>query len=340
MFYLYKLIFLTILFLGTMITMSSQSWMGIWMGLEINLLSFIPLISMKNNSLSTESSIKYFLSQALASSIFLFSIMMIIMKNKFSNDLIMFNQSFLLMLNSSILLKLGAAPFHFWFPEIINGLNWMNSMILMTWQKIAPMIILSYSMKMNMFIYLVIIFSAFIGSIGGINQMSLRKILAYSSINHISWMLSAMLINESMFFMYFLIYSILSMSIIMMFNMFKFFTLKQIYSMNNSYFIKFFLFLNLLSLAGLPPFLGFLPKWMIIQLMSTNNFFMIFFMIMMSLITLFFYLRIMYSSIMIANNEMNFMLFNLSNLNKLLINLLSFISIFSLILYSIMFNFF
>nr|YP_010166712.1 NADH dehydrogenase subunit 2 [Oreodytes davisii]QRV62816.1 NADH dehydrogenase subunit 2 [Oreodytes davisii] len=342
MFIIYKLVFISTLCLGTIITMSSFSWLGAWMGLEINLLSFIPLISMKNNPYSSEASIKYFLIQALASSIFLFSIIMIISKSKMINELFFFDKMLFMLLNSAILLKLGAAPFHFWFPEIIEGMNWMNSMILMTWQKIAPMVILSYSIKFNQFILIIIILSTLIGSIGGLNQISLRKILAYSSINHIGWMLSTFIVNEMMWIMYFMIYSFLSISIISILNKFNIYLLKQMFLMiSKNYLIKFFLVLNLLSLGGLPPFLGFFPKWMVIQNLSLNNFLLLMFMIMMTLITLFFYLRIAYSSIMISNNEMNFtMIMDKNNFNNMFINLTSFLSINGLILYTILINFY
>nr|QRW36332.1 NADH dehydrogenase subunit 2 [Hydroporus kasyi] len=342
MFFIYKLIFISMLFMGTIITISSYSWLGVWMGLEINLLSFIPLINMKNNQFSSESSIKYFLIQALASSIFLFTIIMFISKSKMINELYYFNKTLMMIMNSTILLKLGAAPFHFWFPEIIEGLNWMNSIILMTWQKIAPMMILSYTMKLNYFIYFIIILSTLIGSIGGLNQISLRKILAYSSINHIGWMLSSFIMNEIIWIIYFLIYSFITISIILMFNKFNIFMLNQLFMMmNNFYIIKYFMLINLLSLGGLPPFLGFLPKWIIIQNLSYNNFLLITFMIMMTLITLFFYLRITYSSLMINNNELNFTkIMNKNYYNNMTINMLLFISINGMILYTMFINFY
>nr|QRW36241.1 NADH dehydrogenase subunit 2 [Deronectes costipennis] len=338
---IYKIIFMTTLFMGTMITISSYSWMGTWMGLEINLLSFIPLISSKNNSFSSESSIKYFLIQAIASSIFLLTIILIMTKNKMISDTFLINKMLLIMLNSTIMMKLGAAPFHFWFPEIMEKLNWINGMILLTWQKIAPLIILSYTIKSNLFLLMIIISCTFIGSIGGLNQINLKKIMTYSSINHIGWMLSTFLINEMMWIMYFLIYSFISLTIILIFNKYNLSFLKQMYSLSNKNFLmKFFFNLNLLSLGGLPPFLGFLPKWLIIQNLSINYFSLTLFMIMMTLITLFFYLRISYSSMMMNNNEMNFnMMINTKNFNNKTMNLMTFFSINGMVLYTIIMNF-
>nr|ANJ70524.1 NADH dehydrogenase subunit 2 [Hygrotus confluens] len=337
---MYKLVFMSTLILGTMITISSQSWMGTWMGLEINLISFIPIISMKNNLYSSESSIKYFLVQALASSIFLFSIIMIMTKSKMINEIYIINKSMFLLMNSALLMKLGAAPFHFWFPEIIEGLSWMNSLILMTWQKIAPFIVISYIMKFNMFMMTIVMISTFIGSIGGLNQISLRKLLTYSSINHIGWMISSIIINEMIWLIYFSIYSFISITIILMFNKYNIYFMKQIYSMNNNNnYIKFIMFMNMLSLGGLPPFLGFLPKWIIIQNLIYKYQIMTMFMIMMTLITLFFYIKMTYSSLVIMNNETNYiLLMNFFNKNNFSINSLTFISTNGLILYSILMN--
>nr|UJG45552.1 NADH dehydrogenase subunit 2 [Agabus paludosus] len=337
---MYKLIFLMTLFMGTMISISSQSWLGTWMGLEINLLSFIPLLNKKNNSFSSESSIKYFLIQALASTMFLLSILMIMIKSNLISEMFIMNKFLMMFINSALLLKMGAAPFQFWFPEIIESMNWTNSMILMTWQKIAPMMILSYTIKINNYMFFIIIMSTLIGSIGGLNQVSLRKILAYSSINHIGWMISSLLNNETLWITYFSIYSIILMTLIMMFNKFNIYFIKQLfYLMKKSYLIKFSMMINLLSLGGLPPFLGFLPKWMIIQ--NLNNYmFLLLFMIMMTLITLFFYLRIAYSSMMINHNELSFNMMNLNKKNNLMMLFLTFISINGLMIYTIYFNFY
>nr|ASN66002.1 NADH dehydrogenase subunit 2 [Scarites buparius] len=339
---LYKLIFLSTLFMGTMISISSSTWLGTWMGLEINLLSFIPLLKGKSNPYTSESSIKYFLVQALASTIFLFSILMIMMTNNLISDAISLNMFMMMTINSSLLLKMGAAPFHFWFPEIIEGMNWMNCLLLMTWQKIAPMMILSYTMKLSNYIVFIIIISTMVGSIGGLNQTSLRKIMAYSSINHLGWMISAFLNNEMIWIIYFIIYSIISLTLISLLNSFDIYYLKQMFLlMNKNILVKFILLLNLLSLGGLPPFLGFLPKWMIIQFLSTNYMYLLVFMIMMTLITLFFYLRITYSSLILIHNELNFnYIMNNSMKNNSMTLLLSFISISSLILCTILFNFF
>nr|WNX95652.1 NADH dehydrogenase subunit 2 [Chlaenius rufifemoratus bimaculatus] len=340
MFNTYKLIFLLTLFMGTMISISSPTWLGAWMGLEINLLSFIPLLKTKNNPYSTESSIKYFLVQALASTIFLFSILMIMMLSNMITEMLNINTLLMMMINSSLLMKMGAAPFHFWFPEIIEGMQWINSLVLLTWQKIAPMMLLSYTINNSNYIISIIMFSTLVGSIGGLNQTSLRKIMAYSSINHLGWMISSFLNNEMIWLIYFISYSFISLALIYMLNFFKIYYLKQLYSfMNNNILIKFMLMLNLLSLGGLPPFFGFLPKWMIIQYLSSEYMFLLLFMLMMTLITLYFYMRIAYTSLILSHSEMNFnILMNLEMKTNKMMMILSFFSINGLIICTILFN--
>nr|QQO80833.1 NADH dehydrogenase subunit 2 [Trichocera sp.] len=328
-----KLLFFLTLISSTMITVSSNSWLGAWIGLEINLLSFIPLMINTNNLMSTEASLKYFLTQALASSILLFAILMSMMSMNLISQF-NFNQDYSsIMINSALLLKTGAAPFHFWFPEVMEGLSWLNNLILMTWQKIAPLMLISYCFNIN-FMSLIIILSVMIGSLSGLNQTSLRKIMAFSSINHLGWLIAAMLVNENMWVMYFCLYSFLSLTIIFMFNMLQIFHINQAFSLKINYpLLKFCLFTSFLSLGGLPPFLGFLPKWLVIQsLVSMNQIFLITAMVCLTLITLFFYLRICFSAFMLNYTETiwNFKM-NYNNLNLSVSMTLSFISIFGLL---------
>nr|WGU15878.1 NADH dehydrogenase subunit 2 [Zeugodacus depressus] len=333
-----KIMFFFILITGTMITVSSNSWLGAWMGLEINLLSFIPLMN-NNNLMSTEASLKYFLTQALASAVLLFAIMMSYLNNfPIMQEISTYNN---MIITSSLLLKSGAAPFHFWFPNVMEGLSWMNALILMTWQKIAPLMLISY-ITQNYFIILVIITSTITGSLGGLNQTSLRKLMAFSSINHLGWMLAAMQASESMWLIYFSFYSFLSFSLTFMFNNFKMFHINQLF---NSFFeskiLKFMLFLNLLSLGGLPPFIGFLPKWLVIQmLVLKSQYILMTIMTVMTLITLFFYLRLCFAAFMLNYHENNWtinMFINNTSFKTMLI--LSFISTFSLILVSLVYLF-
>nr|YP_010321637.1 NADH dehydrogenase subunit 2 [Chironomus nipponensis]UKO31630.1 NADH dehydrogenase subunit 2 [Chironomus nipponensis]UZS77077.1 NADH dehydrogenase subunit 2 [Chironomus nipponensis] len=336
----YKMLFLSTLFLGTMISICSSSWFSVWMGLEINLLSFIPLTMKLNNLFSSEASLKYFLTQALASSMLLFSIILFsfLIEWKMMTN---FNSKINIILASSLMMKTGMAPFHFWFPIVMEGLNWINNIILMTWQKIAPIILLSFCLN-NYFFYFAIIMSVTFGSFGGLNQTSLRKLMAFSSINHLGWMVAGILNNQNIWKIYFIFYCFLSIVIIFLFNSLKIFNLNQIFSsFNFKFLMKTVIFIPLLSLGGLPPFLGFFPKWLVIDLlMNLNMFFLLILMINLTLITLYFYLRISYSAFLLNHNEMNWnFTYYFNSKKKLIFSFFLFISIFGLLFINLFFIF-
>nr|YP_010261372.1 NADH dehydrogenase subunit 2 [Homoneura interstincta]UIB40279.1 NADH dehydrogenase subunit 2 [Homoneura interstincta] len=332
-----KIMFISILMMGTMITVSANSWLSAWMGLEINLLSFIPLMSDTNNLMSTEASLKYFLTQALASSVLLFAIILFLMEN---NLIIISNKIFSSsMILSALLLKSGAAPFHFWFPNVMEGLSWMNSLILMTWQKIAPLMLISY-LQIKMILLIAIVLSTIIGSLGGLNQTSLRKLMAYSSINNLGWMLAAMYTSEALWMTYFLFYSFLSFNLIFFLNLFKVFHVNQLFALFfSSKSLKFNVFFNLLSLGGLPPFIGFLPKWLVIQTLSiSNQLYLMSLLTVMTLITLYFYLRLCYSAFMMNYYEPTWITnMALNNFYSMISLTMTFISTFGLLTVSLIY---
>nr|YP_008994039.1 NADH dehydrogenase subunit 2 [Cheirotonus jansoni]AGG19628.1 NADH dehydrogenase subunit 2 [Cheirotonus jansoni] len=331
-----KTLFTVTLTVGTLIAIASYSWMGMWIGLEINLLSFIPLMTDAKNKMATEAALKYFITQALASTLLLFSLILMSMDLTTSA---MVGLGLKLITNTSLLTKMGAAPFHFWFPEVIEGLSWTNSAILLIWQKIAPMALIMFFNITQTYLTLVVITCMMVSGLMGMNQTSLRKILAYSSINHIGWMLSAMWFSETLWILYFLVYSVITASILLIFSSLNIFFLAQLpnaiaYDLP----IKLFTMLNFMSLGGLPPFLGFFPKWITIQTLVSSKFFLVStLMVVMTLLTLYFYIRVVFSAILLGANEMNF--HHQRKINKFLMFTLSVVSIVGLVLSTALFNY-
>nr|WCQ78429.1 NADH dehydrogenase subunit 2 [Agriotes sp. GTI-28] len=337
---IYKILFMSTLMISTLISISSYSWLGMWLGLEINLLSIIPLMQNNKNMLSAESSIKYFVTQAIASTIILMSIIMMMNKTSITSGTFI-QSTFMLTMNSSLLTKMGMAPFHFWFPEVMEGLDWLNCLLILTWQKIAPMVLLMYNMSFTMFTSIIIMASMLISGIMGVNQVSLRKIMAYSSINHMGWMISTMMIMETIWMYYFIIYTVISINVIMILKSTKIFFLNQLFqSMNSSMMTKMFFIMNFLSLSGIPPFLGFLPKWLTVQILVQNNLiFLPAMMIVMTLITVYMYMRIALSTILMNVNESNWNPnMNLSMFSKFYLAMMNFFTIMSLIMVTMLFN--
>jgi NADH-ubiquinone oxidoreductase chain 2 len=300
-----RLLFYSTLMLGTLISISSTSWVGAWIGLEINLLSFIPLMSNMNTQFATEAALKYFLTQALASAVLLIGVVVLALNTQLTFSTFSQPLPLATLISSTLLLKIGAAPFHFWFPGVIEGLDWINGLVLITWQKIAPFVLLSYSFGPSTFSYRIILICVLVGSVGGFNQTSLRKIIAYSSINHLGWMLGGVLVGESFWLTYFCFYFFLNLSIVLLFHSYHLSHINQFFGMAVSNpTLKLGLFCTLLSLGGLPPFLGFLPKWIIIQGLVDNGFApLITVIVIFTLGALYFYLRMAYAAFVLTHTE-------------------------------------
>jgi NADH-ubiquinone oxidoreductase chain 2 len=175
---MYQSTFICTLILGTFIACSANSWFVCWLGLEINLIRLMPLLISKLNPLSTETAIKYFLAQAIASLIIIFSSLA---GRRVTFSSIVGDKNEIIFV--ALRIKAGIAPFHFWFPQVIKSTEWAQAGLILTWQKIAPFTLLS-RIAATPLMYPVIIFSAVTGLLGGLNQTNLKTILVYSSIAH------------------------------------------------------------------------------------------------------------------------------------------------------------
>nr|YP_009332459.1 NADH dehydrogenase subunit 2 [Schlechtendalia chinensis]YP_009400256.1 NADH dehydrogenase subunit 2 [Nurudea ibofushi]API68532.1 NADH dehydrogenase subunit 2 [Schlechtendalia chinensis]ARW70248.1 NADH dehydrogenase subunit 2 [Nurudea ibofushi] len=320
-----KITFITLMMFSSIMTISSSNWLSMWMGLELNLFSIIPILNFKMSIYSIESTMKYFLIQAFASIILL---MFLINKSLFF--MIQINMIMII----PLLMKLSLMPFHLWLPSMIEGLNWMSCFLLMTWQKIAPMIMISYLNLNKTMIFIITMIS--LNNLFGMNQNSIRKILAMSSINNSSWMLIAIIMNEILWLNYFLIYSMLNFLIMYMLWKYKINYINQLKFFNFNLMFKLNLLMLIFSIMGLPPMLGFLMKWMLIKMLIYNNMIIILnLLISLTILNLYFYLKLTY-----------FILFNFNLFNKWFIqnkknnnfNILMFINFFSLFFSYIIFN--
>nr|ADV16610.1 NADH dehydrogenase subunit 2 [Colossendeis megalonyx] len=277
---------LMILIFSLMIVFSSSSWFSMWIGLELNTMAFIPLLLIKNSLLSSESSMKYFLIQAMASNLMLFSSNLLMSMN--SN---MF--SFLMML--AMLMKMGMFPFYQWYLSIMNKISWMNISLIMTIQKFSPMYIFYNCFMKTPMIWAIIILNSFVGVILAFNNTSMKKILACSSINHMSWMISSLIMSISLLINYMVVYFILLLTLIYLMNFYSIYSLNDMFMMNSL-----MLSFVILSLMGLPPLSGFIIKWYVIQFLLLNNLMIISsVMVMSSLVSMYFYLRLTWISFML-----------------------------------------
>nr|YP_007627252.1 NADH dehydrogenase subunit 2 [Tympanoctomys barrerae]ADK72598.1 NADH dehydrogenase subunit 2 [Tympanoctomys barrerae] len=288
------------LIMGTLVTLISSHWLLMWIGLEMSMLAIIPILMNKSNPRSTEAATKYFLMQATASMILLLSIMLTMMCSGQWSIFYSDNLTISLILTTSLIMKLGLAPFHFWVAEVTQGTSLLTGMILLTWQKIAPLSILlqNFPTINQPLILTSAVLSTLLGGWGGLNQTQLRKILAFSSIAHMGWMLAVLHYNPSASLLNLMIYIMLTISTFSTLhinNNLTTLTLSHVWSTAPPVII--IILMNLLSLGGLPPLTGFAPKWIIIQEMVKNNNIMIStFMAITALLNLYFYMRLTYST--------------------------------------------
>nr|URH15613.1 NADH dehydrogenase subunit 2 [Ateles chamek]URH15899.1 NADH dehydrogenase subunit 2 [Ateles chamek]URH15912.1 NADH dehydrogenase subunit 2 [Ateles chamek] len=285
--------------MGTMITILSSHWFLIWMGLELNMLAIVPVLMKNSSPRSTEAATKYFLTQATASMILL---MAIYLNNLFSGQWTInssLDQTLTTMTLIALTMKLGMAPFHFWLPEVTQGTPLIPTMLILTWQKLAPLsIMLQIFSSININILLTMsILSIMIGSWGGLNQTQLRKILAYSSITYMGWMTAVLYHDPNIATLTLLIYIFLTISTLMTFYLnSNMTTLSLSHTWNKITWMMPAIPLMMMSLGGLPPLTGFSPKFAIMQELTKNNNIIIpLTMAMLTLMNLYFYMRLTYA---------------------------------------------
>nr|ACU45449.1 NADH dehydrogenase subunit 2 [Geothlypis trichas] len=293
-----NLIFITSLLLGTTITISSNHWVMAWTGLEINTLAILPLISKSHHPRAIEAATKYFLTQAAASALVLFSSMTNAWYTGQWDITQLTHPTSSLILTSAIAMKLGLVPFHFWFPEVLQGSPLTTGLILSTIMKLPPITLLymtSSSLNPTLLTTLAILSTA-LGGWMGLNQTQIRKILAFSSISHLGWMAIIIIYNPKLTLLNFYLYAMMTATIFLTLNtikVLKLSTLMTAWTKVPS--LNAMLLLTLLSLAGLPPLTGFLPKWLIIQELTKQDMAPAATLIsLLSLLSLFFYLRLAY----------------------------------------------
>nr|AGC96559.1 NADH dehydrogenase subunit II [Miniopterus schreibersii]AGC96560.1 NADH dehydrogenase subunit II [Miniopterus schreibersii]AGC96561.1 NADH dehydrogenase subunit II [Miniopterus schreibersii]AGC96563.1 NADH dehydrogenase subunit II [Miniopterus schreibersii] len=295
--------------IGTMMVMTSSHWLMTWIGFEMNMLAIIPILMKHHNPRSTEAATKYFLTQATASMLLMLAVIINLLHSSQWTVMNLHNPLSSMIITLAMAMKLGLSPFHFWVPEVTQGIPLSSGLILLTWQKLAPLSVLymiapciNHHMILTMSLA-----SILIGGWGGLNQTQLRKIMAYSSIAHMGWMTAVLTYNPTMTLLNLFIYILMTLTTFMLFIMNSSTTTLMLSHMwNKMPLITLSTLIIMLSLGGLPPLTGFLPKWMIIQEITKNgNIIMSTLMAVTALLNLFFYMRLTYATSLTMFPTMN-----------------------------------
>nr|BBU25619.1 NADH dehydrogenase subunit 2 [Telmatherina celebensis] len=283
--------------LGTTITFASSHWLLAWMGLEMNTLAILPLMMHQHHPRAVEATTKYFLTQATAAAMLLFAAT----TNAYLSGQWELQQMThplpLTIITLALALKIGLAPLHAWLPEVLQGLDLTTGLILSTWQKLAPFAILLQLPPTNSMFIALGLLSTLVGGWGGLNQTQLRKILAYSSIAHLGWMIIILQFSPHLSLLTLMIYVIMTFSAFLVFKINKASTINMLASSwTKSPILTTLTPLVLLSLAGLPPLTGFMPKWLILQELTKQDLALTATIAALSaLLSLYFYLRLSYA---------------------------------------------
>nr|YP_009444695.1 NADH dehydrogenase subunit 2 [Lepomis punctatus]ATU84917.1 NADH dehydrogenase subunit 2 [Lepomis punctatus]QBY36193.1 NADH dehydrogenase subunit 2 [Lepomis punctatus] len=284
--------------LGTTITFASSHWLLAWMGLEMNTLAIIPIMAQHHHPRAVEATTKYFLTQATAAAMLLFASTTNAwltgqweiqqMTHPFPTTII----------TLALALKIGLAPVHSWLPEVLQGFDLTTGLILSTWQKLAPFALLLQMQPTEPTLLIILgLSSTLIGGWGGLNQTQLRKVLAYSSIAHLGWMILILQFSPTLTLLALLTYLIMTSSMFLTFKLNKCTNINSLsISWTKAPALTCLTPLILLSLGGLPPLTGFMPKWLILQeltkqeLPGTATL-----AALTALLSLYFYLRLSYA---------------------------------------------
>ena len=231
--------------LGTLGALSSESWITIWLIIEINLIRFLPVINKKWSA--KKISILYFIVQRVGS--------LTILTGGIVSDRSRLIRKWLII---GLLLKMGLAPFHYWGGVLIPNLSNLHSYIFLTWQKIAPLILM-LSLQPR---HWVIVANVIIAAICCTGTKDVKILIFFSSLMHTGWILSSPI---TVAHYYFILYIVITAPILLL-------------TYNAPLII---------NLAGLPPMTGFFIKISVIQMIAIGLgvvmlFFSVFLMLLVS----------------------------------------------------------
>lgn len=311
--------------LGMMVLVSARSLLTIYLGLELLSLSLYAMVAMHRDSiLASEAAMKYFVLGALASGMLLYGMSMLYGVAG-TLDLVQLarfvveqsSQTLILVLGLVFVVvgigfKLGIVPFHMWIPDVYEGAPTSVTLFLGTAPKLAAFAMLIRLLVEGLgglqgeWIQMLTPLAALsmaVGNIVAIAQSNLKRMLAYSTIAHVGFLLLGIIAGSpsgyaaSMF--YTIVYALMAlggfgMIILLSRAGFESDRLEDFKGLNDrSSWLAFLMLVLMLSMAGVPPFLGFWAKWSVLrEVINAGMVWLAVLAVVLSIIGLFYYLRI------------------------------------------------
>lgn len=319
--------------LGQMVMISGNSFLSIYLGLELMSLSIYALVALRrDHAVSTEAAMKYFVLGALASGFLLYGISMLygatgalelpavfqaIASGQVDRTILVFGLVFVV---AGLGFKLGAVPFHMWVPDVYQGAPTAVTLLLGAAPKLAAFVmtyrllvegLLPLAIDWQQMLLVLAVLSLAIGNITAIAQTNLKRMLAYSTISHMGFMLLGLLsgvvgnnlyaapnaYSSSMFYaITYVLTTLGTFGVVLLLSRagFEGDRLEDLKGLNQrSPWFAFVMMLLMLSLAGLPPTVGFYAKLSVLQAaLATGQIWLPILAVVFSLIGAFYYLRV------------------------------------------------
>ncbi|MGQ4001841.1 NADH-quinone oxidoreductase subunit N [Francisellaceae bacterium CB299] len=323
----YTLLMLCIL--GAMVLTSAHSLVTIYVGLELLSLPLYALIAIyRDSSRGLEAAIKYFVLGAIASALLLFGMSFVygmtgqlditdIAKFLATHDFSTIEHKFLLiclvMMCATFLFKLGAAPFNMWLPDVYEGAPNAVANIVATIPKVAAFAMLinilfvGFPELKSSWVYLfrvIGIASIFFGSLVALSQTNIKRLLGYSTVSQVGFILLATTIEPQTYALtaasfYVVVYvftTLAAFGVLTAISVggYEVETLQDLKGFNTKNpWLAFILLIVLFSMAGIPPFGGFIAKLFVVMgLINNGSYFLACFVLFMAVIASFYYVRV------------------------------------------------
>ncbi|OGS81390.1 MAG: NADH-quinone oxidoreductase subunit N [Gallionellales bacterium GWA2_55_18] len=311
--------------LGMMVMISANHFLTLYLGLELLSLSLYAMVALQRDSaVATEAAMKYFILGALASGLLLYGMSMLygatgslelgavasaIQSGEADKNLLVFGLVFVV---SGLAFKLGVVPFHMWVPDVYHGAPTAMTMLIGSAPKLAAFAFVVRILVEGLqplvqhwsgMLVILAIASMGLGNITAIAQTNLKRMLAYSTIAHMGFMLLGLIsggvegYGTSMF--YAVVYVLMSLGafgMIMLLSRegFEADTLDDFKGLNQrSPWLAFLMLLLMFSMAGVPPTVGFYAKFSVLNaVVGAGHIWLAVVAVLFSLIGAFYYLRI------------------------------------------------
>ena len=345
----FSIVFL-ISIVGMLLMISSNDLLSLFMSMELQSLSLYILVSFsREDFVSSEAGVKYFIIGSLSTCIFLFGTSLIygLVGSTSFNEISLFMSELystptmlivgLIFILVSLSLKISAAPFHMWTPDVYQGAPSIVTTLLSTLPKIA-----AFGVLIRLLVYpfgeiivdwgkiliILSIASMIIGSLGALLQTDLKRLMAYSTINHIGFILMALIpgsedgITSICIYLIFYVTMNLGMFLFILNMQRDQISVTSIKDLSGLYksqpIMAGCLSIILFSMAGIPPLAGFIGKLIILNIIIDNNlFYLAIIAVLTSVIAAFYYIRLIKSIFFdepiedldnITNNQSKYML--------------------------------